>query len=210
MNHLPFTPIKGQEFKVYFSPIYNVANNVTGDALDKVFISKDGSQMTEITDTIHQITQDDNSNLSRHRAYVTLTAEEMDANAIILAIISQNSSYDSNDTLIIYTSGASGLSGQNGVSTVTSAFSPSVLTTIVQAINKDYVVANQDINNGGYNYYGLTKRVGKDTLWIIIREKTDFTEVGYRQTNNDAGFAQAWIDRTTMSYSNSVIIKNGK
>ena len=62
--------------------------------------------------------------------------------------------------------------------------------------NKGMTVVNQDLDNGGYNYYAQ-QRWGR-AEYCIIKEKTDFTEYSYYIGTD--GYAAAWAAHTELIY----------
>lgn len=87
MKYLPFKPIKGQEFVLYFSSTAD--QGIPGSLAsgwDYFGISKDGAQFTETSNSPTEIAADASSATgTRANCFVTLTATEMDADAIIIA-----------------------------------------------------------------------------------------------------------------------------
>ncbi|MCK9544889.1 MAG: hypothetical protein M0R03_22980 [Novosphingobium sp.] len=84
--------------------------------------------------------------------------------------------------------------------------SPAVMTSICKAINDGYIVSQIATGESGYNYYGLT--TSKGDWWMIIREKTDFTDVGYKMNKeNRQSFVVGWANRATLNYSREFPLK---
>ena len=88
----------------------------------------------------------------------------------------------------------------------TTVQSPATMTAICKAVNDGYVVTQIATSESGYNYYGLTSP--KSDWWMIIREKTDFTDVDYKMNKeNRQTFAVGWSNRATLNYSDVFPLK---
>lgn len=205
LNCLPFRPIKGKNFRFYFQVSNGDAQiDVTLMNTWRKFISKDGGLFSNLTNNPVYISYSDA--WAAGSFYVDLTAEEMNADVVCIQIQSTYSGARQIIQHIIYTSGTTGLFDVLGVSTATSAFSPAVLTMLVKAINEGYTVSLQDISNDGYNYYGLSKNGFKSSVWLIIRENINFTDVQYCQRNSTDILSEAWTERTILNYVDTIKI----
>ena len=58
------------------------------------------------------------------------------------------------------------------------------------------VIANLDLANGGYNYYGFVRTNGE---WVIQRDLTNETESRYK--SGSSGYSAGWAARTSQSYT---------
>lgn len=100
--YLPFKPLKGIAFRIYFTTDTSSASAPADpNPFTYIGISKDGGQFTETSGTPTQITTDATSTASTVGCYyLDLTASEMDASAIT---IRYSRTSVANGTLIIYT-----------------------------------------------------------------------------------------------------------
>ena len=100
--YLPFRPMKGQQFVLYM-PITEATNTPVLSSYTYLGISKDGGQFTETANSATFITADSSdTSATSYRAYVTLTALEMDADVIIVSG-RNNGSSNTVQQVIIYT-----------------------------------------------------------------------------------------------------------
>ena len=104
MIYLPFKPIKGQEFTLYFDGSFSSTSAPAADWTAIVFyISKDGGTFTECTNAGNNITHDSSNTAgTRGRGYIVLTATEMDAGVVLVDILSGGSNSLIN-TIVIHT-----------------------------------------------------------------------------------------------------------
>ncbi len=102
--YLPFRPIKGQSFTLYFSPndVGQFSNSFFGDtALNVTSISKDGGTFTATSNSATNITFDGSSDRTKGHFYLVLTATEMTAD--VITIVFKGTTTGTASTMIIYT-----------------------------------------------------------------------------------------------------------
>ena len=124
---------------------------------------------------------------------VQLTANEMNADKIV--IIARHDSANATGGVVIVT-GASGATTQ----------SPALITAIAKANEKGYSVVIKEVEENGYNYYGLTNT--DNVWWMIIRESTDLLTIGYKMAKQSRmPFLTGWTNRATLNYSTKFPLK---
>lgn len=157
-------------------------------------ISKDGASPVALTNTP--------VNVNGGQGYIQLTAEEMNADVIMVyGSIYDNSGSASAEagyisSTIIYTGSASGGSGV-GVSN----FTAELLSFLVSSLSRKYFLRAIDLNSTSFNYYGFA-RTGN--VWTIVRENksTSVLEYAVKQPGlNDKRFLQAYVKRSSLIYS---------
>jgi hypothetical protein len=100
--YLPFKPIKGQAFTLYL-PMVEATTPPAITSYTYLGISKDGGQFTETTNAATFISTDaSDTQGSRGRAFVVLTAAEMNADVIVV-VSNNNGSANQCGNVVIYT-----------------------------------------------------------------------------------------------------------
>lgn len=203
MIHLPFTPTKGSAFRLYFGQPDNITSATGIDAVDYIGISKDSGTFTETTNSATQITVDSSESArTRGRYFVDLTASEMDADVIIFIALGYSGSFDFNETIIIYTTGATGLDTPGGADAGVANFTSNFLNLLIVGIQQGHDLVDVAIAQSNYNYYGL-RRSNSD--WLIVKESIADGSLtyAYRTNNNGRSYTSAWSNYEGLIYSGS-------
>jgi len=220
----PFVVKKNVSFDLYsvlLSPSSTPGQSspdLTTNFLWKTYISKDGGALVATTNS--PVVIDDSAAFDK-KGYVklTLTADEMNANVIMISIVQRNSGDTSNKTTqtnhILYTDGLSQIgdtgSGGGGAtaeqvwgytdrSLTTNSFGipAGLLNLLCKASNEGYIISTSSYNDNGYNYIGCFHKKG---IWFIARYQENLNEVEYVLVKvKDQTFSDGWTNRTTLNY----------
>lgn len=112
---LPFTPKKGQAFTLYFTTsTSNTHTFCTAANIDSLYdiatVSKDGGSFAATTNDPEAVSASQDG-----IGKITLTADEMNANVVIIAFNSSTLSNGADFCVIIYTSGLTGFTAQDAL-----------------------------------------------------------------------------------------------
>ena len=200
--YLPFRPPKNEAFRLYLgftrlTPSQNASHPAIASGLpNTVFISKDSGPAVSSTNSL--------VNKTHGMIYIDLTADEMNADTVQFAASKLDTFGGGSQVITIYTDDGTGQAGgvQSGGSSPvgSTTFSPAVITSIVKTIDKGYSMTSFAVDDGGFNYYGLTSTTSK--WWLIIRETADFEDVGYAMNYEPTmAFIDGWANKVSLSYS---------
>lgn len=186
---------KGEEYALDFA----ISNKSTGDPITglslsyiQVNISNDGATMQTPTNSVSEI----GSGFYR----IILTAEEMNVDKLLVPIWVSSFGDDVVSSYVLNTSEGGNVPVPSGVS----SFSVSNLTVMIKLIIRGYNLSRVDLNNNGYNYYGFLNLFN---IWVIVKEKSDYSEYGYKMGNpGKKSFTNAWNARASMSYGSTLNI----
>lgn len=64
-----------------------------------------------------------------------------------------------------------------------------------KTLTEGSIVVDISESEGGYNYYGRIRTNGE---WVILREKTDGTEIRY--AIGGSSYSTNWTNRTSLNY----------
>lgn len=214
----PFEVTKNEAYRIYFDDSQVGVTHAAADwsALG-FFISKDGGTFTEATNAgVNISTDSSNTTGTRGRGYLNLTADEMNADVVMIAILSGGTN-SVPETYIIYTttgSGGDGITAEEvweyadrslttdsenpGISNFKQAF----LNLLMTGVELDYDLVDVDLAESGFNYYGLRKN---NSTYLIVKE--DLIEgtltFAYKNNNSGKGYQNVWDSRTSSLYSSS-------
>ena len=205
----PVQVTKNQAFTFYVRLFTTEFSSPTSDSVLTSFLTfdlyKDGVDSGALTNT--PIIVSANEGIIK----VNLTADEMNADVVMVAI-DQNSSNAATfrHIYMIYTTTSSGSGGgasaedvwtyedRELTSTNNINLSPGGLGIIGEAYSKNYSVKKVAYAESGYNYFGLTNPNG---LWIIIRDKVDFSETKlFLARQKQLDFSTQWDNRASLNY----------
>lgn len=173
---------------------YGNADDISSVTLN---ISKDKGAFVAPVNSLAEVTND--GDFSRRSAfYLTLTADEMDADEIVIRGRISGTNIDEQVYIVIKTSSDS--EGGGGGSATPTNLSAASLSSMLKGVLNGYSVNQLSFDDGGFNYFGLVS----SKLWFIIKESTDYTTVEYhlgrqsKQTFNDG-----WTNRASINYDPS-------